>query len=118
MRLTVLQLSKFRSIQERIRIFSQELDKNIMKEPLVKIFESEMNENKVILENMFADTDSKDEKISILLHLIRIGGLMLISNTYKPLNAVNDYCRHAEIAFKIEPKDPLIIIREEHDCLT
>ena len=67
------------------------------------------------MENMFSDTDRKNEKIDILIGLLKVGKLLLSAPSYRPLNAVNDYGRHSEMALKIAPKLPVFNTRNEND---
>ena len=79
----------------------------------MKLHELEMNTFKVILENMFANTDSKNEKIDIMQELLNIG-TYLLSSHFKPLNAIDDYERHTEMALKIAPKNSQFLLRNEN----
>ena len=79
----------------------------------VKIQAPEMNTVKVKLENMFSDTDRKNEKSDIMHELLNIG-YYLLSSSYKPLNAIDDYGRHTEMALKIKPKNPYFLLRNEN----
>ena len=82
----------------------------------VKLHEQEMNTFKIKLENMFCTTDSTNEKIDIMQELLNIG-CYLLSSKFKPLNAIDDFGRHTEMALKIAPKKCQFLLRNEI-CIT
>ena len=115
MRLTAQQLSEFRSIEKRLSDYPNLCT---MPEPpshqTVKAHEEELSSYKVKMENMFSDTDCKNEKFDIIKELLKVGNLLLSSSNNRPLNALNDYSRHTEMALKVAPRCPAFITRNEN----
>ena len=115
MRLTAQQISEFRSIQLKLNDYASLC---IMPESAlhqtVKALEQELNSYKVKMENMFSDTDCKNEKFDIIKELLKVGNLLLSSSNNRPLNALNDYSRHTEMALKVAPRCPAFITRNEN----
>ena len=116
MRLTAQQLSEFRSIEKRLSDYPNLCT---MPEPpshqTVKAHEEELSSYKVKMENMFSDTDSKNEQLDIIKELLKVGNFLLSSTNYKPSNALNDYGRHTEMALKVKPRSPAFNLRNEND---
>ena len=79
----------------------------------MKLYAPEMNTLKVKLENMFSDIDSKNEKIEIIVELLKIGNYLLSSHC-KLFNTVDDFGRHTEMTLKIQPKNPNFLLRNEN----
>ena len=77
----------------------------------MKLHELEMNTFKIKLENMFADTDSKNEKIDVLRGLLNIDTYLLSSQVNWSSIVIDDYGRHTEMALKIAPKDSEFLFR-------
>ena len=116
MRLTAQQISEFRSIQISITDYASILrTPEPEKSRKLKLLEHEFNSYKVKMENMIIDTDIKNEKIDILRGLLKVGNLLLSAPSYRPMNAVNDYGRHTEMALKIAPKNPAFNSRNQND---
>ena len=70
----------------------------------VKILQQDFNSCKMHLENMFSDTDSNIEKVSVITEILQIEQSMLnpIFNPWRVSN-MNDFGRHTEMALKMEP---------------
>ena len=80
----------------------------------MKLHELEMNTFKIKLENMFSNTDNKNEMIDIMQELLSIDSCLLSSYFKKPLNAIDDFKRHSEMAWKIAPKNSRFLLRNEN----
>ena len=82
----------------------------------IEILVPEIETYKVKLENMFSDTDIKNEKNEIIFELLRIGWVWTMDylpseNWYS--NAMDDYGRHTEMALKINVKNSYYNFRNE-----
>ena len=70
----------------------------------VEIIKQDFTSCKMHLENMFSDTDSNIEKVSIMTEILSIEQSML-NPIFGPwrLSNIDDYGRHTEMALKMEP---------------
>ena len=70
----------------------------------VEMIKQDFTSSKINLENMFSDTDSNIEKVSIMREILTIEQSMFnpIFNPWR-LSNINDFGRHTEMALKMEP---------------
>ena len=104
--LSVKRWTEFRFIRHRLAAIHNDTENYYGNWLTVRLryHEAEMNIHKVILENMFADTDSKQEQISILRTLIDVEFLLSYGKS-------EDNRRYTQMGLHLDSNDAIFNFR-------